>query len=135
MSSTGNESEEYLGELYGELQFAAYDALQLDAQSMEPQGSFVPQALGIERSLKNIRAKFQNLTPEQNESFEQRHLEFLKKYFDLPVYSEFPITGVKDIRTLQNRWQEVGMLYLVTDRKSTRLNSSHTDISRMPSSA
>ena len=25
--------------------------------------------------------------------------------------------------------------YLATDRKSTRLNSSHTDISRMPSSA
>ena len=25
--------------------------------------------------------------------------------------------------------------YLRTDRKSTRLNSSHTDISRMPSSA
>ena len=26
-------------------------------------------------------------------------------------------------------------LYLIEDRKSTRLNSSHTDISRMPSSA
>ena len=28
-----------------------------------------------------------------------------------------------------------GRLRLITDRKSTRLNSSHTDISRMPSSA
>ena len=28
-----------------------------------------------------------------------------------------------------------GVSVLVTDRKSTRLNSSHTDISRMPSSA
>ena len=29
----------------------------------------------------------------------------------------------------------LGLLMMVTDRKSTRLNSSHTDISRMPSSA
>ena len=29
----------------------------------------------------------------------------------------------------------MGFLWLSTDRKSTRLNSSHTDISRMPSSA
>ena len=29
----------------------------------------------------------------------------------------------------------LGELDLVADRKSTRLNSSHTDISRMPSSA
>ena len=29
----------------------------------------------------------------------------------------------------------LGETYSVTDRKSTRLNSSHTDISRMPSSA
>ena len=34
------------------------------------------------------------------------------------------ISGGKDSLTL-----------LMTDRKSTRLNSSHTDISRMPSSA
>ena len=37
-------------------------------------------------------------------------------------------------------WQKGGLsmrsrLFLVLDRKSTRLNSSHTDISRMPSSA
>ena len=29
----------------------------------------------------------------------------------------------------------VNFLFYYTDRKSTRLNSSHTDISRMPSSA
>ena len=34
----------------------------------------------------------------------------------------------KDIKELQNR-------NIIEDRKSTRLNSSHTDISRMPSSA
>ena len=30
---------------------------------------------------------------------------------------------------------EIGAFYGAKDRKSTRLNSSHTDISRMPSSA
>ena len=37
------------------------------------------------------------------------------------------------------KWLAVGAAIvaavIVTDRKSTRLNSSHTDISRMPSSA
>ena len=32
-------------------------------------------------------------------------------------------------------WAERAMIRLPLDRKSTRLNSSHTDISRMPSSA
>ena len=42
---------------------------------------------------------------------------------------EFPMSG--------RRVQEYGMDQIreVLDRKSTRLNSSHTDISRMPSSA
>ena len=33
------------------------------------------------------------------------------------------------------RWNPKMKEYIFTDRKSTRLNSSHTDISRMPSSA
>ena len=37
----------------------------------------------------------------------------------------------KPLDTLSDNWDEV----LREDRKSTRLNSSHTDISRMPSSA
>ena len=32
-------------------------------------------------------------------------------------------------------WKERAWPRITTDRKSTRLNSSHTDISRMPSSA
>ena len=41
---------------------------------------------------------------------------------------------------LSGRTQDANLAYLATglgeiDRKSTRLNSSHTDISRMPSSA
>ena len=35
-----------------------------------------------------------------------------------------------DIETIRDL-----LFYFPTDRKSTRLNSSHTDISRMPSSA
>ncbi len=36
---------------------------------------------------------------------------------------------------LEDRLEDLDTLYEVVDRKSTRLNSSHTDISRMPSSA
>ena len=42
------------------------------------------------------------------------------------------------IRILCNRWNFPRAIYerlIPVDRKSTRLNSSHTDISRMPSSA
>ena len=38
----------------------------------------------------------------------------------------------RNIRRLE---EELGCPLFVRDRKSTRLNSSHTDISRMPSSA
>ncbi len=40
-------------------------------------------------------------------------------------------------RSTTPAWNNHNLLHLapVTDRKSTRLNSSHTDISRMPSSA
>ena len=40
--------------------------------------------------------------------------------------------------TLEQLFESVvagAFLFIVVDRKSTRLNSSHTDISRMPSSA
>ena len=44
-----------------------------------------------------------------------------------------------DKRFTSNQWAELMRQYIYTldneDRKSTRLNSSHTDISRMPSSA
>ena len=36
---------------------------------------------------------------------------------------------------LQNGWQCQGGVGILTDRKSTRLNSSHPTTSRMPSSA
>ena len=41
--------------------------------------------------------------------------------------------GVEIIRTMKSK--TLHTKYVVLDRKSTRLNSSHTDISRMPSSA
>ena len=45
---------------------------------------------------------------------------------------EIPLTGDPDKTVLLR----VGAFYnVIADRKSTRLNSSHTDISRMPSSA
>ena len=50
--------------------------------------------------------------------------------------------GVQMLRILRQRGFPIAVLRVfarssrdITDRKSTRLNSSHTDISRMPSSA
>ena len=40
------------------------------------------------------------------------------------------------IYPLDDLWiRDSGAIFVVTDRKSTRLNSSHSDLSRMPSSA
>ena len=39
------------------------------------------------------------------------------------------------VKKIVDQYKQAGQPYNDTDRKSTRLNSSHTDISRMPSSA
>ena len=52
---------------------------------------------------------------------------------------EIPFTFLKERlkeETLLNPHSKaISIYFLFSDRKSTRLNSSHTDISRMPSSA
>ena len=45
-----------------------------------------------------------------------------------------PLTGLRGIAFRGYRWLLLGFL-LLGDRKSTRLNSSHRALSRMPSSA
>ena len=65
-------------------------------------------------------------------SFENKYL-FEKKYDDFSywVYSRYAIFSY-----LTKLQEEIEMSsQKMTDRKSTRLNSSHTDSSRMPSSA
>ena len=47
--------------------------------------------------------------------------------------NEIPVPTLSDTKTLPEIIKSVAQLMI--DRKSTRLNSSHTDISRMPSSA
>ena len=56
--------------------------------------------------------------------------DFLKADTNLPSYMMFPrfLLDMKISETAK-------MLYIILDRKSTRLNSSHEWISRMPSSA
>ena len=56
------------------------------------------------------------------------NLESLKNVIDSPRYhfERIDICNAKEISRILNEYK---------DRKSTRLNSSHTDISRMPSSA
>ena len=53
------------------------------------------------------------------------------------LISSFPLTSDGDRWSILPGWEhgEFAQEKLETDRKSTRLNSSHTDISRMPSSA
>ena len=55
----------------------------------------------------------------------------------MPKIAAFPKGWIKDLvdPTKMNVYQWVDMAGEMQDRKSTRLNSSHTDISRMPSSA
>ena len=62
-------------------------------------------------------------------AFDLGHQDVLtgKRYFSLK-------TGDALLRLMAHRWADE-LVYRYTDRKSTRLNSSHTDISRMPSSA
>ena len=50
------------------------------------------------------------------------------------VISTF-ISTARDRHALEAKLQALRISYGKQDRKSTRLNSSHTDISRMPSSA
>ena len=51
------------------------------------------------------------------------------------------VDGIRSLREslLQTTWKKVGLILggitVVVDRKSTRLNSSHSSVSRMPSSA
>ena len=60
---------------------------------------------------------------------------------DIPVECVFLYTpGYNDVEyeripMIEKRWGVKVQIFDLEDRKSTRLNSSHTDISRMPSSA
>ena len=55
-----------------------------------------------------------------------------------PLRKEFPLAGIETELPAADVVEETGTKVVaapMADRKSTRLNSSHTDISRMPSSA
>ena len=59
----------------------------------------------------------------------------IEKSFGGPAVTKDGVTVAKEIE-LQDKLQNMGaQMVKEVDRKSTRLNSSHTDISRMPSSA
>ena len=67
-------------------------------------------------------ANHQYPTNRGTDEFRQAVADFYRRRFDVELDPEtevFPLLGAKE----------------AIDRKSTRLNSSHTDISRMPSSA
>ncbi len=53
--------------------------------------------------------------------------------FSVPIV--LGIAGVRGVLEALQKFYIINLIKVPTDRKSTRLNSSHTDISRMPSSA
>ena len=54
-------------------------------------------------------------------------------YYELRDAFQFEVPNAKFAPAYKNKWWD-GFIYLL-DRKSTRLNSSHSSVSRMPSSA
>ena len=97
--------------------------------------------LGNERVRKNVAKAFADwcferraqLPPEwtavDTATTEARAREFLRTRFEA-CYPFHPAT----LSVFQRKWQALSQ-YQQTDRKSTRLNSSHIQKSRMPSSA
>ena len=87
------------------------------------------------RSIASIPSSASKWVPQEM----SKHLAPMKVEIDAP---EVPETGDKEVTIIgratitQQTSEEVVLEWsLPEDRKSTRLNSSHTDISRMPSSA
>ena len=73
----------------------------------------------------NSYLKYYRLTPDVREDFDKDYLSLI-------------VNGIKSREFLSNSYNllcDKPKIMEVLDRKSTRLNSSHTDISRMPSSA
>ena len=59
----------------------------------------------------------------------------LSNDFEIIGPMELPLKGIFYQSILNTEDLYLGDGFAIEDRKSTRLNSSHTDISRMPSSA
>ena len=57
-------------------------------------------------------------------------------YLDESLINKWsPILDHPELESIKDPYKKAVTAMVLEDRKSTRLNSSHTDISRMPSSA
>ena len=75
-------------------------------------------------------------TEEEIEKIKDRILEALEMVIDPELGIDIVNLGlIYDIRFQQDGYTEIDMTLTTIDRKSTRLNSSHSGESRMPSSA
>ena len=61
--------------------------------------------------------------------------ERLGQLFMIPCWSNKDARHVRQIREVIQKYKIGGLIFMQGDRKSTRLNSSHSQQSRMPSSA
>ena len=71
---------------------------------------------------------------EQNRPHKDFHLPSTQERLNIAVFIDFDNIEI-GVRTTLGEHFDVGIILAALDRKSTRLNSSHTMTSRMPSSA
>ena len=114
----------------------------------------LPISLYVDKVLSGVKAvqtlsRLNRTTPGKEDTFvldfvndRETILDSFQPYYEITSVSEEPEPNhLYDLKGKLDEWQ----IYLTSeidafakfylDRKSTRLNSSHTDISRMPSSA
>ena len=84
----------------------------------------------LTKTMINNYAKAGILIPPRQKKYSRQHIETL-----LMLYNAKQILSINDISLLFSILQEPAYRDWETDRKSTRLNSSHITRSRMPSSA
>ena len=93
--------------------------------SLEPSGNF--------NSIEDLEQTIISI-PNSNQSFYLKDIARVYKDYPDPIESEFRVnnkSGIALAISMKDDWYRDWE----TDRKSTRLNSSHRSLSRMPSSA
>ena len=94
---------------------------------LEPARTETPR-IGLEESLKQLASRFEAIAPEEDKP----RLFLLETTVpDGTKYTNLLESDLRSYADLGDDWDDLPD----TDRKSTRLNSSHTTVSRMPSSA
>ena len=104
-------------------------------------GGSMLRAAGQEQSFDLVRHAVVGLTdvlknlPKFLMYFRQVKAEILRLRPDVVILVDYPGFNLRMAKALHRENPPPAVVYYVRDRKSTRLNSSHSSVSRMPSSA